>query len=190
MQHICIAKNTLHSLCMYYCSHSHLAAHLGIYSCTLSEFCLCLLTGQFWNIPLKIEPYVGQYGERLVDLMDRFYSLTVSYPNVPERGSSLPSMMSETGLTTDPASMLAMPTVGVSVRSPLLAVSLKAQLAAMLCRICSALTSSSSSTTEIADGDGFCVGSLPDNFAVLDNHPLLLNRLVDLDFLWKSTTLL
>ena len=43
------------------------------------------LTGQFWNIPLKIEPYVGQYGERLVDLMDRFYSVTVSYPNAPER---------------------------------------------------------------------------------------------------------
>ena len=85
MQHICIAKNTLHGLRRYYCSHSHLAAHLGIYSCTLSEFRLCLLTGQFWNIPLKIEPYVGQYGERLVDLMDRFYSLTVSYPNAAER---------------------------------------------------------------------------------------------------------
>ena len=85
MQHICIAKSTLHSLRRYYCSHNHLAAHLGIYCCSLSEFRLCLFTGQFWNIPLKIEPYVGQYGERLVDLMDRFYSLTVSYPNAPER---------------------------------------------------------------------------------------------------------
>ena len=85
MQHICIAKNTLHRLRRCYCSHSHLAAHLGIYCCSLSEFRLCLFTGQFWNIPLKIEPYVGQYGERLVDLMDRFYSLTVSYPNAPER---------------------------------------------------------------------------------------------------------
>ena len=66
-------------------------------------------------------------------------------------------MTSETGLTTDPASMLAMLTVGVSVRSPLLTVSLKAQLAAMLCRICSAPTLSSPSTTEIADEDGFCV---------------------------------
>ena len=69
-------------------------------------------------------------------------------------------MTSETGLTTDPASMPAMLTVGVSVRSPLLTVSLKAQLAAMLCRICSALTLSSPSTTETADGDGFCVVSL------------------------------
>ena len=69
-------------------------------------------------------------------------------------------MMSETGLTTDPASMLAMLTVGVSVRSPLLTVSLKAQLAAMLCRICSALTLSSPSTAEIADEDSFCVVSL------------------------------
>ena len=66
-------------------------------------------------------------------------------------------MMSETGLTTDPASMLAMLTVGVSVRSPVLTVSLKAQLtAAMLCRICSALTLTSPSTTE----DSFCVVSL------------------------------
>ena len=52
---------------------------------TLSEFPLCLLTGQFWNITLKIVPYVGEHGERLVDLMDRFYSVTVSNPNAPER---------------------------------------------------------------------------------------------------------
>ena len=62
--------------------------------------------------------------------------------------------------STDFASMLVMLTVGVSVRSQLLTVSLKAQLAAMLCRICSALTLSSPSTTEIADEDGFCVVSL------------------------------
>ena len=53
---------------------------------SLCEFTLhSSLTGQFWNIPLKIEPYVGQYGERRVDIMDRFYSVTVSYPNTPER---------------------------------------------------------------------------------------------------------
>ena len=66
-------------------------------------------------------------------------------------------MTSETGLTTDPASMLVMLMVGVSVRPPLLTVSLKAQLAAMLCRISSALTLSSPSTTEIVDEDGFRV---------------------------------
>ena len=43
------------------------------------------LIDQFCNIPPKIEPYVGQYGDRLVDLMDRFYSVTVSCPNAPER---------------------------------------------------------------------------------------------------------
>ena len=53
--------------------------------------------------------------------------------------------------------MLAMLMVDVSVRSPLLTVSLKAQLPAMLCRICSALALSSPSTTEIVDGDGFHV---------------------------------
>ena len=60
-------------------------SYMSIYIAAPFLFRLCLLTGQFWNIPLKIEPYVGQYGERLVDLMDRFYSLTVSYPNAPER---------------------------------------------------------------------------------------------------------
>ena len=79
---------------------------------------------------------------------------------MPLRGPSLPSMTSETGLTTDPASMQAMLMVGVSVRSPVLTVSLKAQLAAMLCRICSTPTLSSPSTREIADEDSFCVVSL------------------------------
>ena len=45
MQHICIAKSTLHSLRRCYCSHSHLAAHLGIYvrakvHCYVSIICV------------------------------------------------------------------------------------------------------------------------------------------------------
>jgi len=55
-----------------------------------------------------------------------YYSVTVSYPmSLKGPVPSLPSMMTETGLTTDPASMLVMLAVDVSVRSPVLTVSLK-----------------------------------------------------------------
>ena len=68
-------------------SHNDLTGGLGRGNAFyfLSDFAPFLLTGQFWNIPLRIEPYVGQYGERLVSMMDRLYSVTVSYPSAPER---------------------------------------------------------------------------------------------------------
>ena len=95
---------------------------------------------------------------------------------MPLRGPSLSSITSETGLTTDPASMLAMLMVGVSVRSPLLTVSLKAQLTAMLCRICSELTLSSPSTTEIADVNCFSVALLGCNKCVVFQLNVLINN--------------
>ena len=61
-------------------------------------------------------------------------------------------MTSETGLTIDPASMLAMAMVDTPVKSLVLTVSLKAQLAVMLCGTCSVLTLNFPSTTEIANG--------------------------------------
>ena len=70
---------------------------------------------------------------------------------VPLRGPSLLSMMSGSGVTTDPASMLAIAMVEASERSSVRTVSLRAQPSVMLWRICSALTLSSPSTAVIAD---------------------------------------
>ena len=117
---------------------------------------VCLFTGQFWNIPLKIEPYVGQYGERLVDLMDRFYSVTVSYPNAPER-TFVAKYDERDWFDNRPCLYAGDADGGCVSEAPTSDSVIEGQLAAMLCRISSALTLSSPSTTEIVDEDGFRV---------------------------------
>ena len=42
-------------------------------------------TGQFWNIPLTIVPYVGPYGGRTVGKSDKKYMITIFYPGAPKR---------------------------------------------------------------------------------------------------------
>ena len=112
--------------------------------------------------------------------MDRFYSLTVSYPNAPER-TFVAKYDARDWFDNRPCLYAGDVDGGRVSEVPLLRVLLKAQLAAMLCRISSALTLSSPSTTEIADGDGLEMRAKDfkfDNFAVLDNHSLLLYRSV------------
>ena len=47
---------------------------------------LCIFSsGQFWNIPLTIEPYVGPYGDGSVVKSDKKYTVTTSYPGAQNR---------------------------------------------------------------------------------------------------------
>ena len=42
-------------------------------------------SGQFWNIPVNISSYTGPYGDGTAAPSDRIYSITVAYPDAPER---------------------------------------------------------------------------------------------------------
>ena len=67
------------------CQYSSVALLLCSCVCSGPDVPITSLTGQFWNIPLTIAPYVGPYGDGIAQLSDKIYSITASYPGAPER---------------------------------------------------------------------------------------------------------
>ena len=52
----------------------------------MSQFKLCpFCSGQFWNVPIGVEPYIGPFGAKEVDKDDDVYLVTVSYPGSQNR---------------------------------------------------------------------------------------------------------